>query len=55
MTAIDKLLHFLMVYCFVQAILGRQIKRLANWIAMYGEPKRDSCYRPLRYVEGDWR
>lgn len=52
---ISKLLNFAMVYCFTQAILGRQIKRLAGWIAMLGEPERDACYRPSGYVEGSWR
>lgn len=48
-------LLFLMYYCFIQAVLGHQIKRIAACIAMYGEPERGSCYRPSKYVEGDWR
>lgn len=54
MRAIDALLHFLMTYCFIQAIFGRQLKRLAGWIAMLGEPERDDYYRPSGYTEGDW-
>lgn len=48
-------LYFVMVYCFVQAIFGRQINRLGTWIAMIGAPKKDACYRPSKYVEGNWR
>jgi hypothetical protein len=51
----EHVLWLLMTYCFVQAIFGRQITRLATWIAMIGEPERDLCYRPFGYVEGDWR
>lgn len=51
----SEVLFFLMVYCFIQALLGRQITRLALWIAVRGKPERESCYRPERYTEGSWR
>ena len=51
-------LTWMFSYCLVQVVdiaAGHPMLRLANWLAMHGEPERDSPYRPSKYTEGDWR
>jgi hypothetical protein len=55
---IEALLMLAFDYCCVQVInilIGRPIQRVAQWIAMYGEPRLNEPYRPQGYVEGGWR
>lgn len=53
-SVIDVLLLQLLNICVVQAVFGWAIKRIAHWIAMYGEPLPLPPSRPRNYSPGDW-
>jgi len=48
-------LMFIMNFCFVKAILGYPISKLATHLAHLGEPKRDDYYNPKKYEIGSWQ
>lgn len=48
-------LMWLFWICVSQSLLRYPIKRLATYVAQWGEPPRETLYKPARYVEGSWR
>lgn len=55
LTVRQTILLFLLNYCMVQVFLRHPIKRLAQRLAMWGEPGIEREYKPRDYQEGSWR